>query len=843
MVDENPRNQRGNPQPDLEEAELQNEKPSLRDRAVSLGNKAKNFFSKENLPFKSANPKEFLSNLRNRPRLYFSVLGGTGVVVLIALVGLATSFIAHEDRYEEKLSQSTKQQLTKLVEAEKGDGSIFDNLPTLRDNSNSHVHLSNEKQINTLIQKADILYSQGQTDEALQIFGDIAHTSSSIANHNLGVIRMRKHDYTGALQAFENAISANNNMSVNAIDAMVASFYLNNFDLYTRYLKVAEEHVQDLAKQPIYSYVYGLTLYYGGHYFETLSALTNPNSNLFNMDRQRLAAKMYLLFGDTTNALKNLNAIATPKDDKALGLLYAREGDYKRAIDHLQTYNGRYPGDKDVLVALEIIALKMGDFSGVSEILGSLLRGINKNKHQEKILTDTYPIEPVLNGNFFDVNTIRKDFWTTNFRDGLGLPIYRVLFYYAPYKLVDVKGALGSIQEGVFLVNSEGTQDLMGALDLLERSKKSSFANQHMIAGLKHLSASHLRLALKEFKRALEANPNSSVTHYDTGLVYAQLENFHKASFHFNKAYRLNNKNVLAGIFAVMAMYLDYRDPSALLKQLSSDFHSLHFKDPNERAFLNSFISYINGASNDDLGWLQEAKKPLSIYYALGVAYASRARDKQGLVDNFTALKKMHPHNMLTNVLYEMMLKYRADIRQMLGAYAFLTNKKTDFEELLHGPILARKMYIYMGFITGLLEHEEEQINMRLSSTQDKEMSIDLLRMLALIHIFQKQYEKSVGIYNALIDQMGDHEMEVYELASLSYIALKRFDDAALLLEIGKTMDSGNYDVRYGLGLLYQQAGNLEASLNNFSAIKTHNFHSTYFDFKLKEPTDSQDLR
>ncbi|BCZ18512.1 Anaphase-promoting protein [Helicobacter sp. NHP19-012] len=845
MVDENQEQpqknkttNRKNDPSDLVEGE-QNKSKSKNKFSAFL-DQIKKFFNKENSLFNAKSPKEFLVRLHSYPRLYFSVLGGTGLVVLIVVGALITSFVAHEEHHEKKLSKNTEQQLSKLVQVEKSENSILDNLPTLKESS--RIPLSNEEQVNTLIKKAEILYNHGQIDESLQVFSNISNISSSIANHNLGVIRMRKHDYAGALQAFNDALAIKGNDSVDAIDAMAAAFYINNMDLYTRYLKVAVDNMSEIEKQPIYSYVYALTLYYGGHYFETLSALTNPNSDLFNGDRQRLAAKIYLLFGDEASAITQLSATATPRDNKALGLLYARMGDYEQAIEYLQRYNERYKEDKDVLVALELIALKLGDFGAVQDILKALLYDINKSKHQEKILTDTYPIEPSPNAYFFDMNTIRKDFWSRNFKDGPGLPIDRVLFYYAPYKLVNIKSALGAIQEGVFFVDSSGSQDFTGAVNFLENGKYGSLADRHMIAGIKHLSLFHLRLALKEFELSLEDNPNSSVAHYDTGLIYAQLENFHKARFHFKKAYHLDPKNVLAGIFAVMSTRLDYRDPSALLKQITLDFQTLKFSDPTRHAFLSSFLSYLNGATDDDLNWMQKAKRPLSIYYALGVAYANRTHNKQRLVKNFAALKKMRPKNMLTSVFYEMMLKYHADIRQMLGAYAFLTNKKTNFEELIHGPLLARKMYIYMGFITGLLNQEEEELNARLSASNNQEMSTDLLRMLGLLHIFQKQYEKSIGIYNALIDKLGDHEMEVYELASLSYIALKRFDDAALLLEIGKSMDPGNYDVRYGLGLLYQRVGNLEASLNNFGAIKAHDFHSSYFDFYLRAPTNAQDL-
>ncbi|GMB91486.1 tetratricopeptide repeat protein [Helicobacter ailurogastricus] len=838
MVDENQDRRAADQQNGFEGDEPS---PDNHNKFTTFVGNFKTFFNKDRLLANIKNPKEFLGNLRSRPKLFFSILGGVGIVVLIVVGTILASFFAHEEHYEEKLGKNTQDQIHKLVRAKTGEGVVLDNLPTLRDN-NSHIPLSNEEEVNALIQKADILYNHGNTEEALKIFSDISLTSSSIANHNLGVIRMCKHDYIGALKAFDNALASKSDASVNAINAMATAFYLNNMDLYTRYLRTAQTHVQELKDQPIYSYVYALTLYYGGHYFETLSALTNPQSNLFKTNRLRLAAKMYLLFGDEVHAAEYLSAIATPEDKKALGLLYARLGDYDQAIQNLQDYAISHPEDDESFLALELIALKMGDFSGAHNLLGVLLRNINKNPQKEKILTDTYRLEPVLNHHFFDINTIRKGFWETNFGEGLGLPIERVLFYYAPYRLIDVKNALGSIQKGVFFVDSSGKQDFDGAANFLEHGKDVSVGDQHMIAGIRHLKFSHLRLALKEFKLSLEANPNSSMAHYNTGLIYAQLDNFHDASFHFMKAYRLNPHNVLAGALGVLAMRLDYRNPKTFLKQVTTGFDAQQFSNKTNQAFLSSLIAYLNDAPNDDLTWIRGAKQPLAIYYALGVAYANRAKDKQRLAQNFAALKKMYPNNMLTNVFYEIALKYRANIRQMLGVYAFLTNKKTNFEELIHGPLLARKMYIYMGSVTGLLNHEEEELNTRLSASNNQEMSTDLLRMLGLLHIFQKQYEKSVGIYNFLIDKIGDHEMEVYELASVAYIALKRFDNAALLLEIGKTMDPDNYEVRYGLGLLYQRVGNLKASLSNFGAIKSHDFHSYYFDFLLNTPTNAQDF-
>ncbi|WP_104707171.1 tetratricopeptide repeat protein [Helicobacter suis] len=802
------------------------------------------FFSQENPLLQILQAKTFqerFTALKSRPRLYLSVLGGTGLVALIVIVSLIMSFVAHNRRFGESSAQkqAAAQQSRKLSKIEQSQDSVLNNLPVLKETP--HVNL-NEEHINTMIEKADILYRQGQTDEALRIFDKISHISSNLANHNLGVLKMHQKDYSGALKFFDNALLTKENISINAIDAMISAFYLNNMDLYTRYLKLTTNYLVQLDKQPIYPYTYALSLYYGGHYFETLSALINPDTELFSAPRNRLAAKIFMMFGDEANAIKYLKNAATPKDDKTLGLLYARLGDYDRAIQSLRRYNDAYPDDQEALMALELIALRMGNFIGAQDVLASLLHTLKKDKHKEKILSDTYPIEPRLNRNYFDVQTIRRSFWSNNLREGMGMLIVRILFYYAPFKLMDLKSSLNAIHEGMFSINAKNNQDFIDAINSLEKGKNTSSADLHMIAAFKHLGTSHLRLALKEFKLSLEANPYSSTAHYNTGLIYAQLDDFHNASFHFKKAYYLNNNNVLAGIFAVLTERIDYRDSSALLKKITTDFQSLHFKDRIQRDFLNSFINYLNDTNNDDLSWMDRTARPLSIHYALGIAYAHRANDKKRLIKYSSALKKMHPKDIFTNVLCEILLKYKGDIHQMLGAYAFLTSKKVDLDKLIHGSVLARKIYIYMGFITGLSNSQEETLNARLSAASNDEDRMDLLRMLGLMSLFQKKYEKAVSIYNFLLDKAGDHEMEVYELASLSYIALKRFDSAALVLELAKNIDPQNYDVRFGLGLLYQRLGDLESALTNFNLIKSYNFHSIYYQFQIKAPKNAQDL-
>ncbi|WP_104750443.1 tetratricopeptide repeat protein [Helicobacter cynogastricus] len=779
------------------------------------------------------------SELKSRPKLLYGV--GGGILAFLLLIG-ALSLLVHyktQSNHQEMIEAETQlqKQRDKVTSNANED---FANLPTLKEES--AIPLSNEEEINALIAKADLLYQQGQRQEALKVFSDISHMSSSIANHNLGVIKMHEHDYTGALQAFNQAIASKQNTSVNAINAMVASFYLNNMDLYTRYLRLTMQSLPEIANQPIYAYAYSLGLYYGGHYFETLSTLNHSNSIIFKPARQRLAAKIYLLFGDAQNALDNLGEVATPKDDKALGLLYARLGHYQEALRHLERYADHFPQDLSVYMAMELIHLKMGNFPQASGVLNFLQQQTKNDANKLKILGDTYPIAPIVNARFFDIDSVRRDFWNNNFRRSIGLPIYRIFFYYAPFKLIDAKKGLEAIQEGVFFVDTSGSKDFDGALKSLENGKNMSMSDQYTLIALKEIGRSHLRSAVHQLKRALQANPNNAVSHYNLGLVYAQLDDFNDASFHFRKSYHLDSRNILAGIFAVVAGRLNYEDMSTFLKNLTIDFQAMDFSDKTERAFLNSFIAYLNDASNDDLTWLNSVKRPLKIYYALNIAYANKTHDKNRLIQSFRALQVMQPDNMLTNLFYQMMLKYRADIKQMLEAYALLTNKNMNIEELVHGPLLARKMYIYLGFVTGLLNQQEQELTTRLSVTRDEDLSTDLMRMLGLLSIFQKKYEKAIGIFTFLIDKRKEISAEPLLLASLAYIALKRYGDAALLLEFAKTKLPGNYDVRYGLGLLYQRMGNFEASVNHFGAIKDSDFQSAYLDFAIQPPTAQKDF-
>ncbi|MCQ2845466.1 hypothetical protein JT180_02415, partial [Helicobacter pylori] len=49
-------------------------------------------------------------------------------------------------------------------------------------------------------------------------------------------------------------------------------------------------------------------------------------------------------------------------------------------------------------------------------------------------------------------------------------------------------------------------------------------------------------------------SPNNALLHYNTGLIYAQLENYHKAYFHFLRAFHLNSADYLSAFLSAIAI-------------------------------------------------------------------------------------------------------------------------------------------------------------------------------------------------------------------------------------------------------------------------------------------------
>ena len=61
--------------------------------------------------------------------------------------------------------------------------------------------------LETMIKKANLLYEQGNKEDALKIYEHIATFNEAISFYNIGVAKMKEQNFSEALEAFKNALS------------------------------------------------------------------------------------------------------------------------------------------------------------------------------------------------------------------------------------------------------------------------------------------------------------------------------------------------------------------------------------------------------------------------------------------------------------------------------------------------------------------------------------------------------------------------------------------------------------------------------------------------------------
>ncbi|PAF48717.1 hypothetical protein BKH41_05480 [Helicobacter sp. 12S02232-10] len=772
--------------------------------------KLQNFFNNE----KIQSLKDFISvkyaKIKQNKKIFFSTISIVAVLIVATIILIIVSILPSHPS-------------TQNIPAKNKNSKIETPLPQIPKLETKIPEIS-DKSLDNLIKKANILYNNGEKTEALNIFSNIASFSQSIANHNLGVIKLKEKNYADSIASFDNSISSGENISVSAIDAMVSAYYLKRIDLYNYYLKLVNSHISDSDHEPFYSYLYGLAQYYNGYYFEALSPLLNPNSESFKEQNHRLASKIFLVFNDDYNALAHLQEIAAPKDYKSLGLLYARVGEYGKAKSYLYKYLNANSDDLEALLAIQIIDLKLGNFAAAA----SALESIASNKDVAKKAMETYPIKVILNPSLFDVNLAQEEFWHRSFEIQEKIP-YKIIFYYAPFRVFDVQEALKMIREGGVFSDIRNIEE---AKNTLVRGGTISTINKNIAKALIELNKNNIRDALKYLKISAKSNPNHAVLHYNIGLIYAQMEDFQNAYNHFLRAYHLNSYDITSGLFAIIAGDFIYQDTTRIMHQISQDFESIPFKSQTQKKFLSSFIGYLNNNIDDDMDWIEQAQKKFPIYYALKAAYGIRNKNKTALLETFSKLKSIYPKDVVSNVLYELAHSYDTNLKQVaLKLHNLFLSDKLDLSSVYYGPAFTRELYVYIGFITGSLENQERDLEQKLISQTDTPNGI--LQTMALINIYQHKFEKAYTLYNTLIENLKENDAQTKFFAAVSAIGANHPENAVLLLQLAKMDSPTNYESRYALGLLYQEIGNFKAAAAHYNYISVANFKSEFFDFDI----------
>ncbi len=781
-------------------------------KKLNFKEKLQAFISKQKQFFASLVPKlsAFINNIKNNAILkkilndkqlfYVSLIAILGIIMLIGFIILMLT-------KEESLSQiyMPKQQT----------GST--------NNNGTKLQPAQSKELQNWIEKASILYDNGQIVEALDIYRNIAIFSQSFASFNLGVAKLQEGNFQDAINAFSNTINSGENIAAAAINAAIGSYKINDLKAYDYYVNLAKGMVGRWYNKPLYSYLYSLVNFYSQNYFNMLSSLNNPNSNFYKNENLLLASKIYLYFNDDLNALKKLLEVTNIDTRFALGLLYARMGEYDLAIEQIEPYIlDNATNDPKVKIAQALIETKRSNFGKVATIYDDLLK-----THSQADLQQIYPIKIKLQDSLFDINLVQKNFWNLNSKQNI-IVDYKILFYFAPFRVFDINNALSLIEEGGLELRMDNIEKASSAL---LRGEMLSRININIAQSLKEILKYNINSALEIMKQASLAYPNHQVLQYNLGLIYAQLNDFENAKKHFLKAYHLDESDVLSGIFALMCHQLTFTDGERLLNSITQNFDILDSTDRTKTMFLRSLFGFVNGNISDNLTWFDHSSKT-PMMYALRALYSISSRDREIISNAFKDLKDATNDDMVAMILHRISSHYNQDIKAFsLNLFNFFKNDLKKLDLVYAGPSLAKQIYVYMAFLVGANSYVDELLTDKLLNTQDDVSGI--LQALAFNAIYLGDFEKSFVYYNSLIDDFNIKTSENYFLAGVSAIGAGHYDNAVALIQLSRLESSSNFESRYALGLLHQAMGNFKLASLQFMQIDDAKFKSNFFDFEI----------
>ncbi|MCI5786813.1 tetratricopeptide repeat protein [Helicobacter trogontum] len=681
------------------------------------------------------------------------------------------------------------------------------------------------KNLENLIQKADMLYKTGDKQEALMLFNQIATYAKAIANYNLGVINAKSKDYQKSIEYYDKAISAGEDVALSAINAAVSAFRLGDMNKYQYYINIANTYANQISNLPPYAYSYALNQYYQGQYFEALSPLNHDTNTHFDKDSKRLAAKIYTLFNDNVQAYDNLKAVAEKQDELALGQLLARQGSLNAARAHVHNYLIQYPDDWHAKMTMQLINLKLGDFIEAARIIDEF-----SGEKTEKNIVNPYPIQARVSPSVFNVQIAQEGFWNRTFEHS-NLLTSKILFYYAPYRVFNVNEALSIISDGV-LDSKINLGNLEESHAILVRGATISNINTSIAQSLRKINENDLRGALAMIKHDVDENPNHAVLHYNAGLIYAQVGDFANAYKHFLRAYHLDMTDVQAGAFAMVTGKLVYKDISTLNVNLGQSIADS--KMPSEQLSLFSRIKeWVNNPNNMGV-YIPDANDKRAIALAFQSISAIHMRDTKNIVAGFERLKYYQSNDIVSNILLDLARNYGTNVKNSsLNMQYLFREDNMNLDNVFYGPNLARELYIYVGFITGNLEKEKKLLNHKLS-TQTKNPN-GLLQALGLLNIYQQNFEESYAIYDRLINGLKEDDSYTRYLGAVAAIGAGHKNAASLLLQLSKMDSSVNYESRFALGVLYQEAENYNAAAQHYNSIANHGFKSEFIDFTIND--------
>lgn len=684
-------------------------------------------------------------------------------------------------------------------------------------------------ELQSLIQKAALLYSSGHIAEALDVYSNISIFSQSFASFNLGVAKLKERNFKNALSAFDATISTGENVAAAAINAAQISYQLGDLNHYNYYANLAKGTMVEWSSKPLHSYLYSLVNYYNANYFNALSSLNNPSSNFYDTPSALLGAKIYLNFNDEYSALKKLLDTSNMDNRFTIGLLYARMGEYDLASEYignyLRTLEVSNPNFLQANMALALVELKRHNFTQSAEIYNTLMKN-----YSTKDLVKFYPIKIKLKDSLFDINLAQKSFWNRN-KQITNLWHYKTIFYFAPFRVFDINNTISLINDGGLRLRMNNLEE---ADSTLARGVMLSQINQNITQGLKELLRHNINEALQIMQNAAKKYPNHQILQYNLGLIYAQINDFENARRHFLRAYHLDSNDLLSGIFALMSSQLTQKDSTRILNDITVSLEEITFDSPMQEGFYRSLLGFANGNLTDDMFWLQDKSNATTpLMYALNALYSLGTRDKNIITNAFDELIVASNNDIVAIMLGKISSHFNENIKTFsLKLFEFFKNDLGNLEVVYTGPSLARQIYIYMAFLVGANSYVDENLNFQLLNSSGNKTS-GILQALALNAIYLHDFERAFAYYNELIDTYKITQSETYFYAGVAAIGAGYYDNAVALIQLSRMDNGTNLEVRYALGLLHQAMGNLDLASMQFGAIFRSGFRSGFFDFEI----------
>ncbi len=648
-------------------------------------------------------------------------------------------------------------------------------------------------ELKILIKKANILFKSGKKEQALNLLEKVSNYSQSLSLYNLGVIQIKEKHYKKALNYFQQAIQNQNSKALSAINAAFCALMLNNKKLFDYYKNLAYTYLPELAKNKNYPYYYALVMYYKGYEYEAIPALKIPTAYNSN----ELLSAVYEYLNDPFHS-----QIYT-KNPFYKGMELAQSGDYELAKNYLkQNFSPKSQ------FALALVDLKLGNYKEASVLI---------KKYKDK---NIYPVYMFLKPSLFNIKTAQKDFKKTFL--ATKKDYYDLFFYYAPYKVFNMNQTIEFLQKGISGIPLGAIEESTNALS---KSAFYSKLNIKISKAIKLALNGHIFLANKAFKKLYKKRKDSYIINYNLGLTYAQLGDYTNAYKHFLKAYHLNPYDIKSGIFALYAAdKMDIKNPY-LVASIKDD---LNANTPLQAAMLAIYTgNMVQLASFLDK---DEKNRPLWI---LSDIVAKSLLNKDYSLEALK-LKSMFDRDLVSNLLYFYTQNRDLPLNKLAAKYIpYFFTFNNSLNDFFYGSKLAREWYFDFARISGLMP----RVRLLLIKKAQKETTdiIPVLQRLAFADIYTKHFEEAYTIYNDLIDNKHINDPRTLYYGGVAAIGANHHANAVALMELAKLKNPKYPEPRYALGLLWQEAGNLNAASIQYARIPDF-FKSEFFDFNIKKP-------